>query len=97
MSVDFKKGGKIHIGWNDGGAASSMDGEFLDLNPQDKIVFTWNTSDGVKSTVFLDIKSFPEYCEFNSRHEFPEGTATKDYDFGWDDAMYDLKKHIYKG
>lgn len=97
LSYEFKKGGKIHIEWNDGGAASAMDGEFLEVHPQEQIIFTWDTSDGIKSTVFLEVKNLGEYCEFNLRHEFPFGTATKDYDFGWDDAMYDLKKHIYKG
>ncbi|MBK7961759.1 MAG: hypothetical protein IPK04_11520 [Bdellovibrionales bacterium] len=34
VSFDFKKGGKIHIEWIDGGVESSMDGESIEITPR---------------------------------------------------------------
>lgn len=92
LKVDFKTGGKIYVQWKGHG---DMNGEFLEVTPQSKITFSWKTEDVANSTIFIDITNHNTYCEMNLRHEFPMGTDTKDYDFGWDDAMYDLKKHVY--
>lgn len=95
LSVDFKTGGKISISWDKGCSGPEMTGEFLEVTPQSKITFSWKTAEVASSTVFVNITSHAGYCEMNLRHEFPVGTDTKDYDFGWDDSMYDLKKHVY--
>jgi uncharacterized protein YndB with AHSA1/START domain len=92
--IEFKTGGKIHLEWND--STISMDGEFLEITPQSQIRLTWNTSAGVNSKVALQIKSVDAYCELNLHHEFPEGTDTMAYDWGWDDSLFDLKKFLYK-
>ncbi|MGE0633353.1 MAG: SRPBCC domain-containing protein [Pseudobdellovibrionaceae bacterium] len=93
-SFEFKKTGKISLNWND--YSTSMTGEFLEITPMSKVVLTWNTSQKVNSTVFLTIQPFEKYCELNLRHEFPSGTETKAYDWGWDESMYDLKELLYK-
>lgn len=94
---DFRVGGKIYVEWKPDLGGGSMQGEFTEITPHTKITFTWNTNEVKDSSVYLEIKDLGAYCELNLLHIFPKDVDTKEYDFGWDDAMYDLKKHIYRG
>jgi uncharacterized protein YndB with AHSA1/START domain len=96
LVCEFKVHGKIHVEWKPELGGESMDGEFLEIIPLQKIVFSWNTNlvTGTKVTVLMNRQS--DYCELTLTHEFPSGTDIKSYDHGWDDAMFDLKNHVYR-
>lgn len=89
-----KVGGRFHIEWKLKDKILAQDNEVLEVIPFERMVFTWDSSGEERSTVTVELRKLQSYCELNLVHKFPEGTDTMEYDWGWDDAMYDLKKHL---
>ncbi len=94
--IDFKVHGKIHIEWSPESCGGSMDGEFIEIIPLKKNVFSWNTPETLNSKVTISIFPQQNYCDLNLQHIFQTNLDTKEYDWGWDDAMFDLKKYLYR-
>lgn len=94
--VDFREGGKFSMEWPK--AHSCLEGEFRNIVPYSKIVFTWptvgkDTNEPIATLVTITIKENDGRSILTLKHEGFDGfTSLNEHDFGWDDAMSDLRK-----
>lgn len=94
--VDFREGGKFHLEWPK--ANGTLDGEFKQIVPHSKIVFTWptlskDTKEQISTLVTISIQENYGKSILTLKHEGFDGFITLNaHDFGWDDALGDLRK-----
>ena len=84
-SIDFKVGGKYSAAWD---SCESTVGEFLEINPHSKIVFTWNKSpnkeNGFNSKVTVMLSEADGATTLYLKHEgLPSTQQYKDHSEGW--------------
>ncbi len=101
-SIDFKVGGKYSAAWE---SCEDTHGEFLEIVPFEKIVFTWNKNPKSESpfeskvTVFLSESDGA--TTLHLRHEgLPGANEYKSHEDGWQHTLKDMysemKDHFAK-
>jgi len=94
-TMDFKVGGKFHAEWSD---SDANDGEFLEINPVEKIVFTWDFfSKSLKrpmnTVVTIDIVEIGGKSTLTLNHSgFGNVEQVEEHCDGWDDGLNSLRK-----
>lgn len=98
--MNFNEGGKFHLFWKDYGVC---DGVFKELKLNEKIVFSWecknndNKAENIGSLVTIVIKEKSGKSILTLVHENIEKYLFEDMNFGWDDALNDLRKSLNEG
>ena len=86
LKSDFKRGGKLHIEWD---GAGPVDGEFIEITPHGRIVFTWNYLSDVTNTfmntiVTVTIREAGGKSTLTLVHDgFSHGAQCEDHNDGW--------------
>jgi uncharacterized protein YndB with AHSA1/START domain len=94
LSFDFRVGGKYHVNWIKSQHAT---GEFTEIIPNEKIVFTWTGVSSVgtfnNTIVTVTLKPIPEQrSELTLQHTgFESETVRKDHETDWNESLQDLK------
>lgn len=94
LKSDFKKGGKLHIEWD---GAGPVDGEFIEITPHQRIVFTWNYLSDVTNTfmntvVTVTIREAGGKATLTLVHDgFADGAQCEDHNDGWSKTFTRLR------
>jgi uncharacterized protein YndB with AHSA1/START domain len=73
VTNDFRPGGKYVVEMPHGDETVVIDGIYLEIVPPKKLVFTWNSTRGMKdSKVSFDLTAIPEGTKLVITHELPE-------------------------
>lgn len=93
MKMDFKVGGELELRW---GECDAIRGEFLEIDPHNKIVFSWNTFDEkMLSKVTIKIAEKDAVSTLTLLHE---GNLSEEIvgklEHGWDNSLGDLRKSL---
>ncbi len=77
------------------GTKHEMAGEYREIDPYEKIVFTWNSGKLQYTLVTLEFKSIDEGTELILTHEFfPNKEATQQHVGGWEGCFINLEKTL---
>lgn len=100
---DFKVGGTyenemIHTN----GCATSLDssshlhyGEYVEISPPEKIVFTWNSALVKNSRVTVELQNMGESTELTLTHELLETENLRDqHRMGWEGCLINLLNYM---
>jgi uncharacterized protein YndB with AHSA1/START domain len=93
---DFTQGGEYTLDmYEPDGTRYEMNGEYREIDPYDKIVFTWNTGDLQDTLVTLEFNPVGEGTELTLTHEFfPNKEATQQHVGGWEGCFINLEKEL---
>jgi uncharacterized protein YndB with AHSA1/START domain len=100
LKVDFRVGGKYHIDFK--GYGFSNHGQFLEITPYQKIVFTWcqNTEANNKpdTTVTIQLKEQGTKTHLTLTHEgFKDQEKLESHQGGWNSGLNDLAEEMIQG
>ena len=100
LKVDFRVGGKYHIDFVSYGMSNN--GEFLEIVPNEKIVFTWcqdpMASDKPDTTVTIQLKEQKGNTLLTLKHVgFKNEDRMKDHLGGWSGGLEDMGAEITQG
>lgn len=83
VTSDFRPGGKYMVEMSHDGAPVVIDGVYLEIVPPKKLVFTWNSSRGVKdSKVTFELSPISKGTKLVITHELPENMVPEHRE-GW--------------
>jgi uncharacterized protein YndB with AHSA1/START domain len=83
VTNDLRPGGKYVVEMPHDGAPVVIHGVYLEVVPPTKLVFTWNSTRGVKdSTVTFELSPIPEGTKLVVTHELPEDKV-QEHREGW--------------
>lgn len=72
-------------------------GEYLEIKPPEKLVFTWNSHAIEKTRVTIELREQGESTELTLIHEFfPTEELRAAHDGGWNSCLANLIKHFAK-
>lgn len=100
MELDFKVGGKYRIDFKNHNVSNT--GEFLEIVPDKKIVFSWCSSFGLPLTpdTKVTIELFPDgdNTKLKLLHSgFKTDSSREQHQKGWDGGLADLATEIQEG
>lgn len=79
IQIDPKVGGKFSFLVERSGEKLDHIGEYIELRPYNRLVFTWSIDPHPPSYVYIDIDSIADGCELTLTHEIdPEWAAYAD-------------------
>ena len=94
VTNDFRPGGKYAIEMSHEGAPVAIDGVYLEIVPPKKLVFTWNSSRGVKETkVTIELSPIAEGSRLVLTHELPEEMLPEHRE-GWIECFDNLQTFL---
>jgi uncharacterized protein YndB with AHSA1/START domain len=83
VTNDLRPGGKYVVEMSHDGEPVVIHGVYLEIMPPTKLVFTWNSTRGVKdSTVTLELSPIPDGTKLVITHELPEDKV-QEHREGW--------------
>jgi len=83
VTNDLRPGGKYVVEMAHDGEPVVIHGVYLEIVPPTKLVFTWNSTRGVKdSTVTFELSPIPEGTKLVITHELPEDKV-QEHREGW--------------
>jgi len=94
LHFDFRVGGKYQVEWI---KSQSARGEFLEIIPNEKIVFTWTGISSVgtfnNTIVTITLKAISsQRSELTLQHTgFDSEAVRKDHEVGWNETLQDVK------
>lgn len=98
--VDFRIGGKYKIGFLGGSSSSDgipfvVSGEYQEIIPNKKILFTWGWDSGNVSHVTLDFQEKNGGTELTLTHEELESDeSVQNHTQGWNGCLESLAKYL---
>lgn len=96
-TLDVRVGGKYHLDMHYQGKSYPHDGEYLEVTPPERLVFTW-ISEGTNwkpSIVTVELTDLGERTEVVLTHEgLPDSDAAISYEQGWNEILQWLEKVI---
>lgn len=70
-------------------------GQYKEINPSKKLVFTWNTEDVKETVVTVDFKDLGEKTEVILTHDLlPNQEQVDEHTYGWKGCMENLKTKV---
>jgi uncharacterized protein YndB with AHSA1/START domain len=94
VTNDFRPGGKYIIEMSHGEMPVVIDGEYLEIVPPKKLVFTWNSTRGVKdSKVTIELSPIAEGTKLVLTHELPEDKIPEHRE-GWIMCFDNLERFL---
>lgn len=70
-------------------------GQYKEINPSKKLVFTWNTEDVKETVVTVDFKDLGEKTQVNLTHDLlPNQEQVDEHTYGWKGCMENLKTKV---
>lgn len=96
VSVDnqFEVGGSYQLDmYSPAGDIHTMTGEYREIVPNEKIVFTWNTPQVQNTVVTVEFKPVNNGTELVLTHDFlPDADSRKQHTEGWEGCLLNLEK-----
>lgn len=72
-----------------------VSGQYKEIHPNKKLVFTWNTEDVKETVVTVDFKDLGEKTEVNLTHDLlPNQEQVDEHTYGWKGCMENLKTKV---
>ena len=97
VTNDLRPGGKYVVEMSGGDKDVVIHGIYLEIEPPKKLVFTWNTSLGVKdSKVTFELSPIPEGSKLVITHELPEDRIPEHRE-GWIVCFDNLEAFLGRG
>lgn len=90
-------GDPYRIGMDVGGDIVWFEGEFLTVDPPNRMAFTWISSrtDEQETVVTISLRPVAGGTELRLRHEaLPDPAAALDHERGWDQILRRLEDHV---
>lgn len=88
-TLDLRVGGKYHLDMHYQGKSYPHDGEYLEITPPERLVFTWTSAstNWEPSIVTVELKDLGAKTEIVLTHEgLPDKTA-QDHRGGWEEIL----------
>ncbi len=89
-TLDVRPGGKFHLDMHYEGKSYPHDGEYLELRPPEKLVFTWlsQSTNWKPSIVTVELFEREGQTEVVLTHEgLPDMKSAKDHEGGWTEIL----------
>lgn len=105
VELENREGGKIKYEFDnkDGQHAVTITGEYKEVKPNEKLVYTWNwdvASDNVKKSDHQLTITFSADGDGSkiavTQENFQDGEAVKPHQEGWEKALNDLSEYLSK-
>lgn len=95
---DFRVSGEYHIEFTaEDGDIYAYTGKYLNIIPNEKIVFTWILLDGSETIITLDLHDKDGKTEIVLSHEaFPTPELRNKYHDGWQNCLNKLEELLHR-
>ncbi|HKJ67337.1 MAG TPA: SRPBCC domain-containing protein [bacterium] len=92
----FEVGGTYHLDMHTpDGEVYTMTGEYREIIPNRKIIFTWNTTQVQETVVTVEFTPVEEGTKLSLTHDlFPDADARQQHTDGWEDCLANLEKSV---
>jgi glutathione S-transferase len=77
---------------DDGSTSYPHNGEYLEIRPPERLVFSWNSVAVSNTRVTIELRTVPEGTEITLIHELlPDETQRRSHTEGWNDCLANLE------
>lgn len=98
--LDVRVGGRFRIVMRDRGRDHEHTGEYREVNPPARLVFTWCSpaTGGAESLVTIELRAEKSGTQMYLVHErLPDSTAAERHQKGWESIATKLEAHLRGG